>query len=54
MLPMNDTEMMCERCNEVPAQTLVEHAECGEAVCHGCIRDEAAWYSEEHFNGQEQ
>lgn len=31
---------MCERCDELPADTLVEHTGYGEAVCKCCVEDE--------------
>lgn len=37
---MNETETMCERCCEVPADTLVEHVMYAEAICYGCRKDE--------------
>ena len=47
---MNDTD--CERCGEVPADTLVEHVLYAEAVCYPCQRDESERY-EEQDNGKE-
>ncbi|MFZ9327911.1 MAG: hypothetical protein ACO24H_10780 [Polynucleobacter sp.] len=35
---MNETN--CERCGEVPADTLVEHTLWAEAVCFDCVHDE--------------
>lgn len=37
---MNNTETMCERCTEVPAEILIEHVLYGEAICRACERDE--------------
>ena len=50
---MNDTEMMCERCTETPADTLIEHALYAEAVCNLCITSEVEWYSQEDINGEQ-
>jgi len=51
---MNDTETtMCDRCEEVPATSLVERATYGEAVCALCITSEIEWYSQEDLNGED-
>lgn len=40
----------CARCDESPADTIVEHALYGEPVCYGCRDDEAAQYQDDYEN----
>jgi hypothetical protein len=35
-----NTNEMCERCNEQPADTLIEGYFYAEMVCYGCRKDE--------------